>query len=185
MRDAGHSSRPLTNRTAFGQSRTVSENVAIRVIRPDDAARLERLFYRLSPESVYRRFFTLYSHPPEGVLQKLADLDHTTHDAAVAVVGDEVVGVGRYAADPREPGAAEVAVVVDDAWQGRGLGQRLLACAASLARLHGYTTLTAVVLADNAPAIRMLRQAFPDAVWTLGGAEYELRVPLAAERIPA
>jgi len=161
------------------------ETVAIRVITPDDAARLERLFYRLSPESVYRRFFTLYTHPPAGALRKLADLDHDTHDALVAVAGDEIVGVGRYAADPRKPGAAEVAVVVDDAWQGHGLGTRLLAGAASLARLHGYRTMTALVLADNVPAIRMLRGAFPQARWTLDGSEYELTVPLGAERIPA
>jgi GNAT superfamily N-acetyltransferase len=161
------------------------DGVAIRVLRADDEARLERLFYRLSPESVYRRFFTLYSSPPPGALRELSDLDHDTKDAAVAAVGDEVVGVGRYAAVPGRRGVAEVAVVVDDAWQGRGLGARLLACAASLARLHGYSTLTASVLADNAPAIRMLRRAFPGAVWTASGAEYELRVPLTVERIPA
>ncbi|HEX8002392.1 MAG TPA: GNAT family N-acetyltransferase [Mycobacteriales bacterium] len=161
----------------------MTDNVGIRVIGPDDAARLERLFYRLSPESVYRRFLTLYTTPPPGVFCKLIEVDHDTRDAAVAVVGDEIVGVGRYAADPREPGAAEVAVVVDDAWQGRGLGPRLLALAAGLARLHGYRTLTAVVLADNAPAVRMLRRAFPDATWRLEGGEYEVRVPLrAAER---
>lgn len=163
----------------------MSENVAIRVITTDDAARLERLFYRLSPESVYRRFFTLYSHPPEGAIRKLTDLDHDTHDALVAVSGDEIVGVGRYAADPREPGTAELAVVVDDSWQGRGLGSRLLLGAASLARLHGYSTVTALVLADNVPAIRMLRRTFPQARWTLDGSEYELRIALVPERVPA
>lgn len=164
----------------------MTENVQIRIIRPDDAARLERLFYRLSPESVYRRFFTLYTTPPPGVMCRLVEVDHDTRDAAVALMDDEIVGVGRYAADPRDPGAVEVAVVVDDAWQGHGLGARLLALAAGLARLHGYTTLTAVVLADNAPAIRMLRKAFPEAEWRLGGGEYELRVPLRTdERIPA
>lgn len=163
----------------------MDDTVAIRLIRADDEARLERLFYRLSPESVYRRFFTLYSHPPAGALHALSDLDHVTKDAAVAAVGDEVVGVGRYAAVTGEPGTAEVAVVVEDAWQGRGLGRRLLACAESLARLHGYTTLVATVLADNAPAIRMLRAVFPDAVWTSNGTEYELRIPLSLERIPA
>jgi GNAT superfamily N-acetyltransferase len=164
----------------------MAKNVAIRVIRPDDAARLERLFYRLSPESVYRRFFTLYTHPPRGAMCKLVDVDHVTRDAMVAVAGDEIVGVGRYAADPAEPGVAELAVVVDDAWQGHGLGSRLLACAAGLARLHGYGTLSAVVLADNAPAIRMLRAAFPDAVWTSNGSEYELRIPMpVSERVPA
>jgi GNAT superfamily N-acetyltransferase len=164
----------------------MTENVALRVIRPDDAARLERLFYRLSPESVYRRFFTLYTHPPKAAMCKLVCVDHDTRDAMVAVVGDEIVGVGRYAADPHEPGVAELAVVVDDAWQGHGLGSRLLACAAGLARLHGYRTLSAVVLADNAPAIRMLRSAFPEAEWRASGGEYELRIPLAArERVPA
>ena len=167
---------------------TSAQGVAIRVIRADDAARLERLFYRLSPESVYRRFFTLYTTPPAGAIAKLTDLDHDTHDAMVAVAGDEIVGVGRYAADPRRPGVAEVAVVVDDTWQGHGLGRRLLALASGLARLHGYATLSAVVLADNVPAIRMLRAAFPDATWTANGSEYELTIPLAAhdsERIPA
>jgi GNAT superfamily N-acetyltransferase len=160
-------------------------NVEIRLIRADDAERLCRLFYRLSPETVYRRFFTLYSHPPAHAVRDLADLDHDRRDAVVAVDGGEVVGVGRYAALAAEPDTAEVAVVVEDAYQGQGLGRRLLDCATSLARLHGFRTLSATVLADNRPAVAMLRAAYPDAVWTPTGAEYDLRVPLAAERISA
>jgi GNAT superfamily N-acetyltransferase len=164
----------------------VSTGVALRVIRPDDASRLCRLFYRLSPESVYRRFFTLYTAPPVSALHDLADLDHVRRDAMVAVVGDEVVGVARYAVLAGTDDVAEVAVVVEDAYQGRGLGRRLLACAVGLARLHGVRTITATVLADNRPAIALLRDAFPDAEWTPNGTEYDLRVPLlAAERIPA
>lgn len=155
---------------------TVVTAPALRIIRADDDARLERLFYRLSPESVYRRFFTLYSTPPCGVLHKLTDLDHDTRDALVAVVDDEIVGVARYAAvGPHE---AEVAVVIEDAWQGRGLGRRLLECIAALARVHGMTTLCATVLAENRPAIAMLRAVFPDGTWTPDGTEYEWRVNL-------
>ncbi len=157
--------------------------VAIRVLRDGDAVRLFRMFYRLSPDTIYRRFFTLYTDPPAGAIESLARVDHETRDAVVACVGDEIVGVGRYACVA--PGVAEVAVVVEDAWQGRGLGPRLLDCAVALARVHGVHTLVATVLADNAPAVRMLRRAFPDAEWTPSGAEYELRVPLVAERIPA
>ena len=146
---------------------------ALRVIQASDAERLCRLFYRLSPESVYRRFFTLYSDPPAGALHKLVDLDHDTREALVAVVDDEIVGVARYSVT--EPGVAEVAVVVEDAWQGRGLGRRLLACVAALARVHGVHTLTATVLAENRPAIAMLRAVFPDGVWTSQGTEYEWR----------
>ena len=153
---------------------------ALRIIRDDDDARLERLFYRLSPESVYRRFFTLYSTPPAGAIDQLAHLDHDTRDAVVAAVGDEVVGVARYATVA--PGVAEIAVVVEDAWQGRGVGRRLVECVAALARVHGMSELCATVLAENRPAIAMLRAVFPDGVWTPDGTEYEWRVALTAER---
>jgi RimJ/RimL family protein N-acetyltransferase len=161
---------------------TAPAGVAVRVIRADDEERLGRLFYRLSPESVYRRFFTLYTAPPAHALRELSHLDHDRRDAVVAVVGDEVVGVARYAAvGPDATGAAEVAVLVEDAYQGRGLGARLLACVTGLARLHGFRTLVATVLADNRPAIALLHATYPDAVWTANGTEYELRVPLTPQ----
>jgi hypothetical protein len=47
------------------------------------------------------------------------------------------------------------------------------------------TTLTATVLADNRPAIGLLRTVYPQAAWTAHGTEYELRVPLLAERVSA
>jgi GNAT superfamily N-acetyltransferase len=153
-------------------------NVGVRLIRPDDDVRLCRLFYRLSPETIYRRFFTLYTHPPANALRDLVLVDHDRRDAMVATIGDEIVGVARYAAVSAEPGTAEVAVIVEDAFQGRGLGRRLLDCATALARLHGFGTLSATVLAENRPAIAMLRSAYPDAEWTPNGAEYEVRVPL-------
>ena len=154
--------------------------VAVRLLRADDEERLCRLFYRLSPESVYRRFFTLYTDPPPGALRELATVDHDRRDAIVAAVGDEVVGVARYAAVG--DATAEVACLVEDAYQGRGLGTRLLAGVTALARLHGFTTLVATVLADNVPAIALLHAAYPGAVWTPHGSEYELRVPLTPER---
>ncbi len=157
-------------------------NVTVRLVHDDDEDRLCRLFYRLSPESVYRRFFTLYTHPPKGALHTLSHVDHDQRDAVVAVVAvvdDEIVGVGRYAALAESPGEAEVAILVEDACQGQGLGRRLLDGATSLAQLHGMTTLSATVLAENVPAIAMLRSAFPDAQWVSNGAEYDVRVALA------
>jgi GNAT superfamily N-acetyltransferase len=149
---------------------------ALRTIHVNDEPRLERLFYRLSPESVYRRFFTLYTQPPCGVLHKLADLDHDRRDAIVAVVDDEIVGVARIAAVG--PAEAEVAVLVEDAWQGRGLGRRMLECVTALARVHGMKTLVATVLAENRPAIAMLRAVFPGGTFVPDGTEYEWRVEL-------
>ncbi|HEU0130725.1 MAG TPA: GNAT family N-acetyltransferase [Mycobacteriales bacterium] len=161
-------------------------SVAIRVLRTDDGPLLCKLFYRLSPESVYRRFFTLYTAPPPEAIRRLVDVDHDRRDALVAVVDGEIVGVARYAALVNDPDTAEVAVVVEDAWQGRGLGRRLLEGVTALARLHGLTALCATVLADNRPAIAMLHALYPDAVWTPNGTEYELTIPLPArERVPA
>lgn len=160
----------------------MSAGAGIRLVSRDDEAALYQLFAALSPESVYRRFFTLYSHPPMNVIRALTRLDHDRRDAAVAFVGDEVVGVAQYALVPGTVDTAEVAVVVADAWQGGGLGRRLLAFVTSLARLHGMTTLTATVLAENRPAIAMLHAAYPDAIWVPNGAEYDLTISLASWR---
>lgn len=153
---------------------------ALRVIQAGDECRLERMFYRLSPESVYRRFFTLYTSPPPGALHALTDLDHDSRDAVVATVGDEIVGVARYATIA--PGVAEVAVIVEDAWQGHGLGRRLLECVAALAQVHGVRTFCATLLAENRQAAAMLRAVFPGGVFTSNGTEYEWRAPLHPER---
>src|SRR5687768_15278424 len=87
--------------------------ITLRPIRDDDVERLRRLFYRLSPETIYLRFFQPLRRPSEKMLHHLAEVDHERRQAIVAVDGDEVVGVARY--DPADDDQhAEVAVVVED-----------------------------------------------------------------------
>jgi hypothetical protein len=83
----------------------------IRSIKDTDLDALRRLFFRLSPETIYRRFFTLYSRPPEEALRHLCFVDHHDRVAFVADVDGDLVGVARF---DRVPGTteAEVAVVV-------------------------------------------------------------------------
>ncbi len=70
---------------------------------------------------------------------------------------EELVGVARYVRDPDEPKQAEVAVTVQDEWQGRGVGTALLSMLARRARDNGVERFTGVCLAGNrgdAPALR-------------------------------
>ncbi len=99
--------------------------VHVRPIQPDDAGRLQELYDRLSLDTAYHRFFTVMKRLPPDWARILATVDYRTRLAVVAEQpgehGPELVGVGRY--EPTdEPGGAEVAFVVQDGWQNKGLG---------------------------------------------------------------
>jgi RimJ/RimL family protein N-acetyltransferase len=124
----------------------------LRPIRPDDAPRLQELYGRLSRHTAYQRFFSIMKRLPPDWARVLADVDFRRRLALVAehdVDGvPELVGVGRY--EPTDaPDTAEVAFVVQDGWQDRGLGTVLFReiLAAGVAR--GVRRFRAWVLADN------------------------------------
>ena len=128
----------------------------LRPIRPGDAPALTRLYDRLSPESAYQRFFAVMRRLPPDWARILADVDHDRRAAIVAAGPEgELIGVARYGT---EPGAdeAEIAVVVQDAWQGRGLGTILLSALLDHAVSRGITKFLAYVLADNHRMLRLV-----------------------------
>ena len=101
----------------------------IRPIRPDDEPRLVDLYERLSRHTAYQRFFTVLRRLPSDWYHFFANVDYVRRLALVVeretVAGVQLIGVGRY--EPaEEPDTAEVAFVVEDRWQGRGLGGLLL-----------------------------------------------------------
>jgi GNAT superfamily N-acetyltransferase len=155
--------------------------VELRPIVPADEARLERLFYRLSPQTVYRRFFTSMSRPVPAHLRRLANVDYRDRLALVAVIHEEVVAVARYDRLP-ETGEAEVAVVVEDAWQHRGLATRLLWRLSAAARERGVGTFIAGVLGENRPMMGLLSVLSDDLEVVLADGEYTVRVGLAGGR---
>lgn len=140
--------------------------VATRPVRPADAALLCRMWPRLSAETVYRRFHAPLRRPPAGALPYLVGVDHAWREAVVAVVGGEIVGVARYDRSPAAPTTAEVAVVVEDAWQGVGIGRQLLRALTGLAADRGVATLTADVQPDNARVLSLVRRLLPGATST-------------------
>ena len=133
----------------------------IRAIRPDDAPRLAALFERLSPQTIYQRFFTWYRRLPNAWYHEFANVDYR---ARLALVAEDVTsagvllrGVARW-----EPGdahdAAELAVVVEDAWQSRGLGTRLMTAIFDAAEARSIRRFCADVLAENERMLRLLKR---------------------------
>jgi acetyltransferase len=129
----------------------------LRPIRPDDAARLVELSTRLSPRTVYLRFFRTYQRLPDEWAARLATVDYRTRLALVAE--DPSTGllqaVGRY--EPAEqPDVVEIALVVADEWQHRGLGGLILEAVLDAAEARGVHRFTASVLAENRTMLRLL-----------------------------
>ena len=156
--------------------------VATRPVQPDDAARFGRLWPRLSPDTVYRRFHSpVHDLPPETV-RRLVTVDHDRREAVAAIVGGEVVGVARYDRSPDDPGTGEFAILVEDAWQGMGLGRQLLTELVELAGVRGVRTLTATVQPDNEAVIGLIRRLLPDATFTRDVDVLDVRSPLHPHR---
>jgi RimJ/RimL family protein N-acetyltransferase len=131
----------------------------MRPIRPDDEPRLGELFQRLSPRTVYQRFFRAYDRLPDHWYHRFAHVDYRTRLALVAeqqeAGGPLLHAVARY--EPGEAdGTTEIAIVVEDAWQHRGLGTLLLDALLAAAEARGLRRFTADVLADNRPMLRVL-----------------------------
>jgi len=134
----------------------------VRPIRPDDAARLQALYARLSFDTVYHRFFAPKRTLPAALALELATLDHNRRLALVAAPDDGVdpplIAVARYAVIPDGTDAAETAMVVEDAWQRLGVGTRLLHDLLQAAEARGIRTFRADVLATNQRMLRLLRR---------------------------
>jgi len=134
--------------------------VVVRPIGPDDKRRLSDAFERSSPESRYRRFLSPTNKLQSSQLRYLTEIDHHRHEGIQAVdpQTDDGVGVARFVRSPEDPSLAEVAVAVDDEWQGRGLGTVLLHDLAARAREEGIKRFSASVLAENKPMIAAFRK---------------------------
>jgi ribosomal protein S18 acetylase RimI-like enzyme len=153
-------------------------SLTVREITIGDIERLGRMFTRLSPDSVYRRFFSPIQQPSRTALLWLTSVDHGTREALVALDGDEIVAVARYDGHAGER-TAEIAVTVEDAWQRLGVGQRLTKRLARRAIDRGIESFELVVQPDNRAALRLLRKLSPDASVHFAQGEYAASVPLA------
>lgn len=132
----------------------------LRPIRPDDAPQLQQLHERLSAQSIYFRYLRMHK-PTEAELNQICQQDDRRGAAYVATVAapqQAIIGMAHYVVDPSEPlPTAEFAMVVDDHYQGRGLGRRLFSLIYHHARRQGIRTLVAYVHPSNDVMVHMLR----------------------------
>ena len=140
--------------------------IATRPVRPDDDERFRRMWPRLSRDTVYRRFHAPVHRIPVETVRRLVEVDHHLREAVVGVVGGEVIGVARYDRPSADPETAEFAIVVEDAWQGMGVGRQLLLELIGLAAERGVRTLTATVQPDNHRVISLIRRLLPQSTFT-------------------
>ncbi|MBN2113476.1 MAG: GNAT family N-acetyltransferase [Acidimicrobiia bacterium] len=131
----------------------------IRPIKPEDAEGLHNMFHRLGRDSVYHRFFRHKQDLSEEELGYFTDLDYDDRMAFVVELGTKMVAVGRYDRMEDDAAVAEVAFVVEDGHQGRGIGTQLLTHLTNYARNNGVTAFRAFVLPDNYPMMRVFRSS--------------------------
>ncbi|HEU4489911.1 MAG TPA: GNAT family N-acetyltransferase [Jiangellales bacterium] len=129
----------------------------LRPITPEDAERLVTFYARVSDESKYYRFFAPYPTLTDRDVENYTHVDHDERVAFILLVGDEMIAVGRY--DRVGPKEAEVAFLVEDAHQGRGVGSVLLEHLAQAARERGIRRFVADVLPRNRKMITVFRDA--------------------------
>ncbi|MFY9549578.1 MAG: GNAT family N-acetyltransferase [Thermoanaerobaculia bacterium] len=128
----------------------------LRPIRPDDAAALLAFYGRLSPDSLYFRFFSP-RHVDASAAERFCSIDYDNQFALVGEAGGRIVAIAQYFRIPQHPVRAEVAFAVEDALQGQGVGTRLLDRLAEIARSHGISAFEADVLAHNRRMIDVFR----------------------------
>jgi RimJ/RimL family protein N-acetyltransferase len=129
--------------------------VHIRMIRPEDDHRLVEFSRLLSPQSAYQRFFNALPELTPGMAHHLSNLDSVNRLAVIAEAGSELIGVGRY-----EPTAdddvVELALVILDEWQDRGLGRILLRGLLQAGKDNGINCFRADVMSENRRMLRLL-----------------------------
>jgi ribosomal protein S18 acetylase RimI-like enzyme len=159
--------------------------IRVRELRPSDREKLRNGFARLSPESKYRRFFSVPATLSERSLDYLTSTDGRNHVAIGAeLAGDGAdtsygIGIARFVRLPDDPATAEAAVAVIDEMQRRGVGRLLLRELVKEARAQEITTFVCHVLPDNAPVKSLLQELDAQATGRLedGLLTYRLTLP--------
>jgi acetyltransferase len=151
-------------------------------LEESDGELLEGFFERLSPTSVYRRFFSP-SVRLEQFKASLFTTERYRRDAVVALEGDAVVSVAQYS---RRVGSdeADMAIVVADDRQRQGIGTRLVAVLADLAASQGIKQFAVSIQGDNFAALRLLKRVAPGTRLVFAGGVGEALIPLTDRTDP-
>ncbi len=160
------------------QHKSEAGAVLVRSVALEDEEGLRGMLSRLSRESIYLRFHAPYPRVPEWAVVSFADANRWDGESLVAVANGEIVGHAMYVRQGADE--AEFAVVVEDRWQARGVGKRLLRALAATARDRGVETFTGAVLGENRRMLGLVRSAFAGVGYAIRDGAYQVKAPLRA-----
>jgi acyl-CoA hydrolase/RimJ/RimL family protein N-acetyltransferase len=127
--------------------------ITFRTSHPSDKTAIKEMLYSLSDDSIYKRFISHVKQFPFQQIKKFLYIDHRSDEVIVGTIpkkksGSKIVAVGGYYLDPKT-NRAEVAFVVRDEWQGRGIGKYMLRLLTTMAKGHGLRGFTAETMVNN------------------------------------
>ncbi|GAB4307893.1 MAG: hypothetical protein Kow0090_22430 [Myxococcota bacterium] len=151
--------------------------ILLRPVKISDEPLLKEMFYSLSDESLYKRFISARKDIPHERLQEFVVIDYTREMVILASVkkegAEEIVGLAQYGIDEKSH-TAEIAFVVKDEYQNKGVGTELLKYLSFIAKRNGLLGFTAEVLKNNRPMLHVFEKM---------GFEIDKRSAMEAENI--
>lgn len=154
-------------------------DIFFRPVKISDEPLLKEFIYSLSDRSLHRRFITLRKDMPHERLQELVVIDYTKKMAVLASIRqgqkETVVGVGQYVIIEATH-SADVAFMVRDDYQNRGIGTELLHYLTYLAKRQGLLGFTAAVVSDNEPMLHVFEKLGADIETTIDTGVLELKM---------
>jgi acyl-CoA hydrolase/RimJ/RimL family protein N-acetyltransferase len=158
--------------------------IFFRPTRPTDEPALTEMLYSLSTDSVRSRYFTHTVIFPHKDVQRMTNIDYVNDLAIVGVVpgpsGEEIVAIAQYFLDPNTE-SAEVAFIVQDEWQDKGMGTFLLDYITDVARQRGVARFYASVLPSNRPMLAIFYNSGYSINTEFDGETYSVSYPLTKE----
>ena len=144
----------------FVEENIAGKTVIVRAIRPDDKMALRAVLKHLSPDSMYMRFLTAKSSLSDSEVAYFTEVDFVKHVALIVEIiingKPTPIAVGQYIRDIGDPLTAEVALIVDEDYQGQRIGTLLLTHLIKLARAAGVKSFYGLALAENTKLRRLL-----------------------------
>jgi acyl-CoA hydrolase len=152
-----------------------------RPVKPTDEAALSEMLYSLSPTSLRTRYMSATVTFPHKDVQQLTNIDYINNLAIVGTVpgvsGEEIVAIAQYFLDPKTQ-AAEVAFIVQDEWQQKGMGTVLLQYLCRVAKQRGIKTFYAKVLPNNKAMLTVFYNSGYKVNTEFDGDVYNIEFPL-------
>ena len=158
--------------------------IFFRPVKPTDEPALSEMLYSLSRESVQTRYFAHTMTFPHRDVQQLTNIDYRQDISIVGSVpgtsGEQIVAIAQYFLDPRTQ-AAEVAFIVQDEWQQKGMGTFLLDYVTQIAKQRGVKRFYAKVLPANKPMLAIFHNSGYKVNTEFDGEVYSITYDLVKE----